>query len=136
MKQIDELIRGELAAVISIDSIIDKVKAEERRHLESIRKDHVSAVDKLKMFAHSDFVEEAESPGPWGAFTSAVTKGASIFGDRIALEALKLGEEHGINEYREVIRDDAMNPELRRVIESELIPNQEKHLALINQFLH
>jgi hypothetical protein len=136
MKQVDELIRGELAAVKSIDSILNKIKdSNEKTQLTQIRQDHILAVDRLKMYAKSDFVEDAGTSGPWGAFASAFTGGASLFGDKAAMQALKIGEQHGLNEYKESISDAAVSPELRHVIESELIPNQQKHLDVIDQYL-
>lgn len=136
MKQVDELIRGELSAVKSIDSILNKIKdSYEKTQLTQIRQDHILAVDRLKMYAKSDFVEDAGTSGPWGVFASAFTGGASLFGDKAAMQALKIGEQHGLNEYKESISDAAVSPELRRLIESELIPNQQKHLDVIDRYL-
>lgn len=136
MKQIDSLIRGEMSAVQSIDAILDKIENEkERSELSSIREDHVSAVDKLKRFSGSEFREEVQSSGAWGSFSKAFTGGASFFGDKAALNALKVGEEHGRNEYQEALASGSISGEIRSVIESELLPNQEKHLRTIDGYL-
>lgn len=136
MKEVDELIRGERSAIKSIDAVLGRIKDEqERQELSSLRSDHVRAVDTLKRFAHSDLDDHTESAGPWGAFTTAFAGGASLFGDKAALRALKVGEQHGLNEYREAIEDDGVNAELKSVIRSELLPNQERHLALIDRYL-
>lgn len=136
MKQIESLIRGEMSAVKSIDAILDKVKDEsERSQLSSIRQDHEQAVSKLKRFSDSEFKEETQSSGPWGAFSSAFTGGASFFGDKAALRALKVGEEHGRNEYQEALASGDVNPELKSVIQSDLLPNQERHIKTIDGYL-
>jgi hypothetical protein len=137
MKQVDELIRGEMSAVKSIDAILGKIKNEnEKTQLNTIRQDHVMAIDTLKRFAPANFKESTESSGPWGAFASAFTGGASFFGDKAALKALQVGEQHGLNEYREAIEDDSINSELKQAIQSRLMPNQEKHLRTIDSYMH
>src|SRR5690606_2710100 len=138
MKELSELIRGEMSAVKSIDTVLGKIKdTKDQETLRSLREDHVRAIDRLKQFAGSDFSmkEEVNSSGPWGSFASAFTGGASFFGDKVALKALKVGEEHGVNEYRELLKNSDISPEIRQVVESELLPQQERHLSTINRYL-
>ena len=136
MKQVDELIRGELSAVKSIDAILGKIKDEkEKGELYSIRQDHFVAVDKLSRFVGTNVKRDIEasktSSGPWGSFASVFTGGASFFGDKAALKALKMGEEHGLKEYREVMSESKIDPELKRVIQTDLLPVQERHIKTI-----
>lgn len=138
MKQVEELIRGELSAVQSIDTVLNKISdSSEKERLSSIRVDHIRAVDTLKNFAGSGYRvdEQVKSSGPWGAFAKAFVGGASFFGDKSAIQALKVGEEHGIQEYKEALEDSDLQPELKRVIQSELLPQQERHVSMINSYL-
>ena len=136
MKQVDELIRGEISAVESFRTVLPKIKDNsERTALDQMLQDHVRAVDKLKKFAESKFEEKAQTSGPWGAFTKAFAGGASFFGDKAALAALKIGEQHGINEYQQAVKDDSINAEVRTLIQSELLPNQERHIKTINKYM-
>lgn len=137
MKQVDELIRGELAAIKSIDAIIPRVKdVKEVSELTKFKDDHTKAVDILKRFENAEFTGEVDSAGPWGTFASAFTGGASFFGDKAAINALKVGEQHGLNEYKEALKDRDIAPELKTVIESQLIPQQINHLSTIERYLH
>lgn len=137
MKQVDELIRGEISAVESFDTVINKIKdASELTKLSELRQDHVRAVENLKKFAAGEVLGNTDSSGPWGTFTTAFAGGASFFGDKAAITALKVGEEHGLNEYKEALADDGIRPEVKELIRSELIPNQERHLAVIENYLH
>lgn len=137
MKQIDELIRGEIAAVKSFEAVLGKIKDDnERRELMNLRDDHQKAVQSLKRYVSGDFNEGSMGAGAWGSFTTAFAGGASFFGDKAALQALKVGEEHGVNEYKQALNDNTIQPEVRRVIESELLPNQQRHIQLINRYLH
>jgi hypothetical protein len=137
MKQVDELIRGERAAVQSINKVLDKIHNDsERRELDAIRQDHIFAVDKLKRFASSDFSEEMLSSGAWGSLAKVFTTGASLFGDKATLQALKVGEDHGLNEYLQAVESPGLNSELKIIIERELLPNQKKHIRTIEGYLH
>ncbi len=137
MKQIDELIRGEMAAVESFDSVLAKINDEdEKQKLSSIRMDHVRAVDTLKRFVRTDLRDNIKQSGPWGAFSKAFAGGASFLGNKAAIQALKVGEEHGIREYRVALEDQSIEPELKQVIRSELLPQQERHISMIEDYLH
>ncbi|MFP5384838.1 MAG: hypothetical protein ACLGHN_02080 [Bacteriovoracia bacterium] len=136
MNQIDSLIRGEISAVESIDQVLKKLDNEaEKGQLSSIRQDHLQAIDKLKRFSGSEFKSETQSSGPWGSFTQAFAGGASLFGDKAALKALKVGEEHGRNDYQDALKSGELNPEVRSLIESELLPQQEQHIRTIEGYL-
>ena len=136
MNQLDSLIRGEISAVESIDQVLKKLNDEtEKGQLSSIRQDHLQAIDKLKRFSSTEFKSETQSSGPWGAFTQAFAGGASFFGDKAALRALKVGDEHGRNDYQDALKSGELDPEVRRLVETELIPQQEQHIRTIDGYL-
>ena len=136
MKKLDELIRGEKSAIESIDTVLNKIEDRtERSELSAIGEDHVRAADTLQRYGSFDSNEKAQSSGAWGSFAQAFAGGASLFGDKAALQALKVGEQHGINDYREALESDGITPELKNIIQTELLPNQERHLNTINQYL-
>ncbi|HXH30656.1 MAG TPA: DUF2383 domain-containing protein [Bacteriovoracaceae bacterium] len=134
--QLDDLIRGEMAAVKSYDTILTSVKDEkELSKLKAIREDHVAAVSKLKTFASADVKEDTTTAGPWGTFSKAWVGGAKIFGNVTALKALTQGEEHGITEYKEALNDENIKPELKQMIKTQFLPKQEEHLKTIKSFM-
>ena len=136
MKTVQELLRGEKSAIESIDVVLQKIKDNnERDQLSSIRQDHVNAVSTLTRYATNEEYKEGKDSGPWGAFTKAFAGGASFFGDKAALQALKVGEQHGLNEYKELIADNALDKDLKMRVVNELIPQQERHLTQINGYL-
>lgn len=132
--QLDDLIRGEMAAVKTYDSALEKVKdTKERKELQKIREDHVTAVEKLKTFATKDINEDTKSAGAWGAFSTAYTGTAKLFGNDAAMKALKQGEEHGVNEYKEALEDDNIKPELKQMIRTQFLPKQQEHIKTLQQ---
>jgi hypothetical protein len=137
MKNVEELIKVELSALKSIHSVLPRIKnSKEKEQLTSIWQDHLDVVNKLKKFASKEFKDEEAKSGPWGAFASAFTKGASLFGDKTAMKALKFGEEHGLNEYRDAVKNLHLDPQLKDLIQKEILPVQEKHVQIIENYLH
>lgn len=134
--QMDDLIRGEMAAVKSYDTVLSKVKdPAEKKQLEAIKQDHVNAVEKLKAFASPDVKEDTETSGAWGAFASAYTGGAKLFGDKMAMKALTQGEEHGVREYKEALEDENVSADAKTLIKTQLLPKQEEHLKTFKTML-
>lgn len=134
--QLDDLIRGEMAAVKTYDTALEKVKDEkELSKLKMIREDHVNAVAKLKTFATGDIKEDTKTSGVWGAFTTAYTGGAKLFGNEAALKVLNQGEEHGVNEYKEALEDDNIKPELKQMIRTQFLPKQQEHIKTLKSFM-
>lgn len=130
--QMDDLIRGEMAAVKSYSTMLDDMKeGAERSKLEKIRADHENAVSKLKGFATKEVIEDTKSAGAWGTFATTWTSGAKVAGNKTALKALTQGEEHGIEEYKEALDDKTIQPELKQMIRTQFIPKQEEHLKTI-----
>lgn len=134
--QMDDLIRGEMAAVKSYTTVIGDLKdSKEKMKLEKIRADHENAVKKLKTFATADVKEDTDTSGAWGAFASAWTGGAKLVGNKTALKALTQGEEHGITEYKEALADDTIKPELKEMIRTQFLPKQQEHLKTIKELM-
>ncbi len=136
--QMDDLIRGEMAAVKTYDTVLKDMKAgAEKTRLEAIRKDHQAAVDRLSKYVAGkpELLEDTESSGAWGNFATTWTRGAKLFGNDAALKALQVGEEHGIREYKEALEDDSIDKNLKAQIKSEMLPKQEKHIETLKTFM-
>lgn len=134
--QLDDLIRGEMAAVKSYTTVIGELdNSKEKTQLIKIRENHETAVEKLKTFATTDVKEDTTTSGAWGAFASAWTAGAKIAGNKTALKALTQGEEHGISEYKEALNDDTIKPELKQMIRTQFLPKQQEHLKTIKKLM-
>lgn len=136
--QLDDLVRGELAAIKAYDQAIKDVKdPKQKATLQSLRKDHDNNAAILSKYVAGKpkMLEDTESAGAWGAFSKAWTKTRSFTGNEGAIKALRQGEEHGINEYQEALNDENLNPELKSKIKNDLLPKQQKHLETLNTLL-
>lgn len=136
--QLDDLVRGEQAALKAYDQLLTDTKDEKMKSkLEMIRKDHEAAVSKLSKYVagKKDILEDTQDAGVWGTFAKTWTKGGQLMGNKQALKALQQGEEHGINEYKEALEDDTLSAELKKTIKTDLLPAQQKHIETLKTFM-
>ena len=77
--------------------------------------------------------DASDSSGAWGVWANLLQGTASLFGDTASLKALKEGEEHGLKDYQEGLRDiDATSADL---VQSRLIPAQQQHISVLDQVI-
>lgn len=132
--QLDDLIRGEMSAVKAYDVAIQDLKnGNERTTLIRIRDGHKAAVTKLNKYAKNkpEVKEDVKTVGPWGTFAKAWVKGATLISNNAALTALKQGEEHGVDEYKEALADDTIGNDLKNEIRASMLPSQERHIETL-----
>lgn len=131
--QLNSLLRGEISAVETYEQAIRKVDdehASDATALRGIAQEHGEAAQALRDEIRRLGAEADDSSGAWGAWAKTVEGTAKLFGDAAALKALKEGEEHGLEDYREAL-DDVDEP-ARALISTRLIPNQVRHIAVLD----
>ncbi len=134
--KLDDVIRGEMAAIETYSQVVGKVTDQkEKRQLETFRNDHQRALATLQKYANQPVKDDAKSSGAWGTFAQAWTGGAKVFGEKTAVRALKAGEEHGLNEYEELLKEEKVSDELKEVIRTQLVPKQKDHINALNKLI-
>ena len=133
---LNALLRGEMSAVETYTQALGKfddllVIAD----LQKIRDEHGKAVRTLRDLVIRFGGRPAESTGPWGTFTSAVTATAKAIGPATVLAALRQGEEHGILEYEAALENEHIHPDCLRTIRADLLPVCRKHIEELNRLL-
>lgn len=133
---LNSLIRGELAAVETYDSALENLKGtEEKRKLQTIRDTHQDTADKLKEFVVKNEKKEVKDSGVWGDFAKVYEDGAAILGNKSAVQALSQGEEHGLRTMQTALKDQKLPEEIRKMIKTQLIPNQERNIKTLKGFI-
>jgi len=133
---LNSLLRGEMAAVETYTQAMGKfddltVIAD----LQKIRDEHSRAVRVLRDHVVEFGGHPAESTGPWGAFTAAVTTSAKAIGPATVLAALRQGEEYGISEYETALENEHIHPECQRAIRTDLLSACRRHIDELNRLL-
>jgi uncharacterized protein (TIGR02284 family) len=138
VRQINSLLRGEISAAETYRMAIEKVSdgnvADDVQVLRQMQEEHGRAAQELRERIRSLGGEPSDSSGAWGAWAQTVQGTMNLFGDAAALKSLKEGEEHGLKDYQEAL--DGTDPLTASLIQSELIPNQQKHIDMLDQLIN
>ena len=121
---LNSFLRGEISAVETYGQAIEKLEAEPAigSTLANCRASHEKRVQVLRDEIRRRGGEPAEGSGAWGSFAKLVEGGAKVFGAQAAIAALEEGEDHGRDDYKSEL--DELSPEVRRLVESQLLPEQ------------
>lgn len=142
--QLNSFLRGEISAAETYRMAIDKVdKAEKNGNadthasslglLREMQEEHGRAAQAIRDRIRELGGEPSDSSGAWGAWAKFTQGTANLFGDASSLKSLKEGEEHGLKDYQEGVKDiDATSAELVR---NQLIPAQMKHINILDQLI-
>lgn len=130
----NSLLRGELSAIETYTQAIEKFNSEpERAALQAIRTDHVNSAARLCDHLVDMGFTPATNSGAWGTFAKAVEGTAKLLGESPALAALEEGEEHGITEYEEALRNPEVMEEIKIVIRRDLQPPLSNHVSTLER---
>jgi hypothetical protein len=135
--QINRILRGELSAINAYKQVLKKITVDpETTRLSDILNDHEEAISywRNQMNGHNFSVDE--TTGPWGAVVDSFIATAKLFGTTATLKALKEGEEHGLNEYKDLLEDEDITADHKRHIRDVFIPNQERHIFSLESMIH
>jgi uncharacterized protein (TIGR02284 family) len=138
VRQINSLLRGEISAAETYKMAIEKVgdgeKVADVTVLRQMQEEHGRAAQELRERIRSLGGEPSDSSGAWGAWAQTVQGTMNLFGDAAALKSLKEGEEHGLKDYQEALDDT--DTETAQLIQNEFIPNQQKHISILDQLIN
>ena len=130
----NSLLRGELSAVETYSQALEKFENDvERSALRAIQNDHQNSAARLREHLLDMGAEPATDSGAWGTFAKAVEGTAKLLGESPALAALQQGEEHGIDEYEEALRNEGVMAEIKTVIRQQLLPPLSEHVAALDR---
>jgi uncharacterized protein (TIGR02284 family) len=133
---LNSLLRGEMSAIETYRQAIEKlgdstVGADE---LHGLLREHRDAADVLWKHVEKHGGQPSEGSGAWGAFAKAVEGTAKLFGDASALKALKEGEEHGLKEYEDAVKDTDL-PADCQALARELLGRQRTHITTLDRLM-
>ena len=117
---LNTLLRGELSAVETYGQVLEKFGSDAPTELIKCQRSHDARTSKLRNRIAELGGVPASGSGTWGAFAKLFEGGAALFGRKSALAALEEGEDHGLADYREKVKD--LDLESRHLVEVELLP--------------
>ena len=133
---LNELLRGQHAAVETYTQALEKLGGySDADPLFAALLDHkAAAAATIKEITRLGGAATPTS-GVWGAWAQAVTGGAKLLGNKAALKVLKEGEEHGIEEYEEILNQGEVASTFKEQTKTNFLPNQKKHIAALDRLM-
>lgn len=129
------LLRGELSAIETYTQAIEKFGLPtEINLLEAIRADHVANAESLRRYVTDCGEEPAKSSGVWGTFATSIEGLATLLGESATLLALQQGEEHGLRQYENALKDEKLSRDVKKLIREILLPSQSNHLIALEGY--
>jgi Domain of unknown function (DUF2383) len=132
---LNDLLRGEMAAIETYRLAIEKTgDAPGTSQLHTLQRSHRDAADALWHHVEELGAGPPTGSGAWGAFAKAVEGAATLFGNAMALQALREGEERGVGQYREALAHRDLPAGSRALVRS-LLARQQEHLAALDRLI-
>ena len=138
LSRLNSLLHCELSAVEIYNLAISRVGddyAEESFALSRLAIAHQTHSNLLKEAIHRRGGEVMAGGPDWAPYARAIADSPTIFGDVMALEALREGEMRGLEEYREALADEGMDVSGRDLLIGSLIPGKERHIAILDALI-
>jgi|GEM_PF-965223 len=134
-RTLDTLLQAERSAVDTYRQLIEKFSQEEGiDQIYAVQRDHRVAVSRLSRHIEEHGGKPSEASSPWGSFTKAVARSAKLFGDAVALKALREGEESTLKELKEAMEGGTLADDCIELIRPLLVQDRQ-HVALINRLM-
>lgn len=135
-ESINEILRGEISAAEAYDQVFETLDSDvEKSRLNEFRQEHLACVDFWKTQAKMDGTMPETESGIWGKAVEAFVGTSKLFGNTTALRALKEGEEHGLKNYKDLLKREDITPLQKDQIKRQFIPTQEKHINSLNAMI-
>jgi uncharacterized protein (TIGR02284 family) len=132
LNKVLSLQRGELSAVSTYDQALAKIEKESfKSDLQKLRDDHRDAADKLADRVKALGGTPETTAGVWGDWTKLITGAAVAINTESTLQVLKTGENHGLREYEEALKNPNVDAETKTLIRDRLEARQREHVTTL-----
>lgn len=133
---LNSLLRGEIAATETYQQALDKVGDEPgAEDLRRIHREHREAANSLRLHVRDHGAKPDHGSGAWGSFAKAVAGAAKLLGDKASVMALREGERHGLNNYKDALDDDQLTADCKTLIRTSLLPQTEEHIRALDRII-
>jgi hypothetical protein len=139
IQAIDGLLKNELSALETYQQVLGtlgkKTQLGELDFLMSIYEEHKEAFFSLQDKIYQLGGIPAQDSGAWGTWAKIIQAGANLLGKHSALKVLREGELTGYEEYEKALRNYELPTDIRALIETKLLPAQQKHMQTLDRLL-
>lgn len=134
---LSELIESELGAVATYHQVMECSVGEAtsaKNEFRQLENDHRHSVEALSRHLGLADVPPV-SPGQWKSFIMAMQDTFEVVDNPSMIAALKDGEIRLAGQYERALREESLASDLRRLIETTLLPKARAHAQSLNRFI-
>lgn len=136
---LNKFLKDELSAMETYQQVLNSLKNEvglgNSESLMPIYDDHSEAVFSLQGLIRRLDGTPVESSGAFGTWAKMLMGGATMMGHKSALKALHEGEKNGAKDFEAALEDAELPSDIRALIETKLLPDQQEHIRVLEQLL-
>lgn len=132
--RLNSLARGELAAVETYRQAISK-DGSASDALTELRRGHEDAASRLSSRVRTLGGTPPTDSGAWGDFARSVEGAAKVFGNDMALRALRSGEEQGTRSYESALAASDLDADSKTLVRDTLLPRQRGLAASVQRLI-
>ena len=128
----NKLLRGELSAIETYTQAVSSFGADREagtlRHILAVHEENAS---RLRQHIAEMGGEPSFTSGVWGGLMKAIEGGALALGESPALAVLQAGEEYGVHQYDEALKNPEVMEEIKNVIRQHMLPRSEENVTTL-----
>ena len=98
-------------------------------------RDHQETAEQLRECIRRLGGTPSTDSGAWGTWSQTVMGTAKLFGDKAALKALKEGEESGLKDYRDLLDNASVPPDVKNLA-STAMSRKQQHVQEIDRLMN
>lgn len=136
---IEKLLKGELSATETYQKALDELNFPGGKFMTNslmpMFVDHKAAVSMLQEQVVKLGGTPQKSAGLWGSWPKLIFEGANLSGKHSAVEVLLEGEKVSEENYAAALKDPALSADIRKLIETKLLPTQQSHVRSLDRVL-
>jgi Domain of unknown function (DUF2383) len=136
---IEKLLKDELSATETYQKALDELNFPGGKFMTNsimpMFGDHKAAVSLLQELMLKLGGKPPKTSDTWGSWPKLILENADLLGKHKALTVLLDGEKSWAADYIEALKDSTLSTEIRSLIETKLLPNQELHIRSLDRVL-
>lgn len=126
---LNRILRGEISAVEAYQQILEKIEDDpDKTKIQMFLDFHEDLVKLWTSKVEEKGIKPDSSSGMWGAVVEAFVGTAKLFGDNRTIDAIIQGEEHGLSEYKNLVKNKHVSEDIKLHVKKTVIPSLELHI--------
>jgi uncharacterized protein (TIGR02284 family) len=136
---LNKLLNNELSAMETYQQALEKLRKDaglgEALQLLPIYEDHKAAVSSLQEQIYHLGGRPLYDSGIWEKWAKMDQEGTYLLDKEVALNALREGEQNGVEDYEQAVQDSDLPLDVRYLIQAKMLLKQHSHIRMLDMLI-